>query len=58
MSDKEDLTQKIVAGSLIVVVTNEAKSLEINLKIISGNVSLKIQRTFLVDKSLSMLRYS
>lgn len=56
MSDKEDGTQKIVDGSLIIVVTNEAKSLEMNFKISSGNVSLKIQRTSLVDESSSMSR--
>lgn len=56
LSDKEDGTQKIVAGSLIIVVMNEAKDLEMNFKISRGKVSLKIQRTSLIDGSLSVSR--
>jgi hypothetical protein len=56
LSDKEDGTQKIVAGSLIIVVMNEAKDLEMNFKISRGKVSLKIQRTSAIDGSLSVSR--
>jgi len=56
LSDKEDGTQKIVAGSLIIVVMNEAKDLEMNFKIRRGKVSLKIQRKSAIDGSLSVSR--